>query len=63
MNIFKFFFFIKAHTENIKQINNYKKLIEEIEVVSRDALRVENETWLNIHDELKVYIIFWKRLI
>jgi hypothetical protein len=43
----------EAYLEGNKQINNYKKLCEELEIASRNALKMENENWQKIFDELK----------
>jgi len=39
------------------QINHYSKLIEEMELSSRNALRQENETWQKVIEELIVNIL------
>jgi kinesin family protein 5 len=44
----------EAYLEGTKQITNYKKLLEEMEVSSRNALKLENENWQRIFDDLKV---------
>jgi kinesin family protein 5 len=43
----------EAYLEGNKQINNYKKLCEELEIASRNALKMENENWQKIFDDLK----------
>lgn len=44
----------EAYLEGAKQISHYKKLIEEMEVSSRNALKLENENWQKVFDDLKV---------
>ena len=44
----------EAYIEGAKQISHYKKLIEEMEISSRNALKLENENWQKVFDDLKV---------
>jgi hypothetical protein len=43
----------EAYLETNKQIRNLKKLSEEMEIASRNALKLENESWQKVVDELK----------
>jgi len=44
----------EAYMDAKNQINHYSKLIEEMELSSRSALRQENETWQKVIEELIV---------
>ena len=37
-----------------KQMKNIKKLNEEMEIASRNALKLENQNWQKIVDEMRV---------
>ena len=41
-----------------KQIDHYVRLVEEMELSSRNALRQENETWQKVIEELIVTKFF-----
>mmetsp|Transcript_39478 Transcript_39478/g.35248 ORF Transcript_39478/g.35248 Transcript_39478/m.35248 type:complete len:85 (+) Transcript_39478:3908-4162(+) len=35
----------EAYQEANKQVNNYKRLLEEVEVANRNSLKLENQSW------------------
>jgi len=43
----------EAYVESKREIENFKNLIEEIETASKSAIKLENEGWQNIVQELR----------